>query len=208
MPDTKISALTAVTTPTAASELPVNEAGVSKKLTLAQASEFSNGGVLIRQPANHTLTSSTTQQRLFDATTNGRTTLATGTYMFDAQLSLTTMSATSGNAAFSIKGGGTAVLADVLYHTVGVDGNSATAAAQSGSTTVATTGTSPASAVSAGTGTAVQMHIKGTFEVTTSGTIVPSITLVTAAAAVLVAGSYFRCKRIGAAGLSTIGTWD
>jgi hypothetical protein len=34
--DTKISALTAVTAPTSASEIPVNEGGVSKKLTLAQ----------------------------------------------------------------------------------------------------------------------------------------------------------------------------
>lgn len=207
MPDSKISALPTLT-PAAAQEFGVNDAGTSRKISLAQISEFSNGGVLIRQPANRTLTNVATQQRLFDATTNGRTTLATGTYMFDAQLSITTMSATSGNAAFSILGGGTAVLADVLYSVIGVDGNSATAAAQSGSTVVATNGTSPASAVSAGTGTAVQMHIKGTFEVTTSGTIIPSITLVTAAAAVLVAGSYFRCQRIGAAGLSTIGTWD
>jgi hypothetical protein len=34
--DTKISALTAVTTPAAATELPVNEAGASKKITVAQ----------------------------------------------------------------------------------------------------------------------------------------------------------------------------
>lgn len=208
MPDSKISALTAVTTPTAASELAVNEAGVSKKLTLAQASEFSNSGAIIRQAANRTLTNVATQQRLFDATTNGRLTLTTGTYMFDAQLSVTTMSATSGNAAFSILGSGSAVLADVLYSVVGVDGASATAATQTGSTVVATNGTSPASALTAGTGTAAQMHIKGTFEVTTAGTIVPSITLVTAAAAVLVAGSYFRCQRVGAAGLTSFGAWD
>ncbi|HMJ58858.1 MAG TPA: hypothetical protein VK467_06960 [Gemmatimonadales bacterium] len=36
MPDTKISALTAVTTATSASEFAVNEAGASKKMTLAQ----------------------------------------------------------------------------------------------------------------------------------------------------------------------------
>ena len=36
MPDTKISALTAVATPAGTDELPVNQGGVSKKLTLAQ----------------------------------------------------------------------------------------------------------------------------------------------------------------------------
>lgn len=208
MADTKVSALTAVTTPAGTSEIPVNEAGTSKKLTLDQASEFAAHGAFIRQAADVTLTSSASQQKLFNATTNGRLTLATGTYLFDAQLSLTTMSATSGNAAFSVKGGGTATLADVLYHVVGADGNTATAATQTGSTTIATTGTSVASAVTAGTGTSAQMHIKGTFEVTGAGTVIPSITLVTANAAVLLAGSYFRCQRIGAAGLTSSGAWD
>lgn len=208
MADTKISALTAVTAPTAASELPVNEGGTSKKLTLQQMAEFVGAQSVIRQAAARTLTSATTQQALFNSVTNGRLTLPTGTYMFDAQISLSSMSATSGNAAFSVKGGGNAVLSDVLFHTVGVDGNANTAAAQGGSTTDATTGTTPAAAITAGTGTALQMHVKGTFEVTTAGTIIPSITLLTAAAAVVAAGSYFRCQRIGAAGMVSQGAWD
>jgi hypothetical protein len=36
MADTKISALTAVTTPTSTDEFPVNQAGVSKKMALSQ----------------------------------------------------------------------------------------------------------------------------------------------------------------------------
>lgn len=40
MADTKISALTAVTTPAGTDELAVNEAGTSKKLTLAQVNTF------------------------------------------------------------------------------------------------------------------------------------------------------------------------
>lgn len=40
MADTKISALAAVVTPAGTDEMPVNQAGTSKKLTLAQASTF------------------------------------------------------------------------------------------------------------------------------------------------------------------------
>lgn len=208
MADTKISALTAVTAPTAASELPVNEGGTSKKLTLALLGEFLAAQSVIRQAATYTLTSSTTQQQLFNSVTNGRLTLTTGTYMFDAIISISGMSATSGNAAFSLKGGGTATLSDVLFHTVGIDGATGAAGTQTGSTTVATTGTTPAAAVTAGTGTAMQMNIRGTFEVTGAGTIIPSITLLTAAAAVVAAGSYLRCQRIGATGMVSQGAWD
>lgn len=41
MADTKISALTAVTTPVGGTEFAVNESGTSKKLTLSQINEFS-----------------------------------------------------------------------------------------------------------------------------------------------------------------------
>lgn len=40
MADTKVSALTAVATPAGTDEIPVNQAGTSKKLTLAQATTF------------------------------------------------------------------------------------------------------------------------------------------------------------------------
>lgn len=42
MVDTKISALSAVTTPAGTTEIPVNESGVSKKLTLSQVSIYSD----------------------------------------------------------------------------------------------------------------------------------------------------------------------
>lgn len=40
MADTKVSALTAVTTPAGTDEIPVNQGGTSKKLTLTQAKDF------------------------------------------------------------------------------------------------------------------------------------------------------------------------
>lgn len=208
MADTKISALTAVTSPTKTDELAVNQSSASKKITLAQIAQFDAAQHMIRQATTYTLTSTTSQQKLFNSVTNGTLTLSTGTYLFDAIISLSSMSTTSGNGAFSAKGAGTAVLDDVLYHTVGIDGATATAAAQAGSTTVATTGTSAASVVTAGTGTALQMNIRGTFEVTTGGTIIPSISLVTAAAAIVAAGSYFRCQRVGDINMVSQGDWS
>lgn len=45
MADTKVSALTAVTTPTAATEIGCNEAGTSKKITVAQLTALGGGTV-------------------------------------------------------------------------------------------------------------------------------------------------------------------
>lgn len=161
---------------------------------------------LIRQDTSRTLTSSTTEQQLFNGSTNGRLTLETGLYFFRSQFYISGLSATSGNLAFDILGAGTATVGTVLYNIVGVDGNSNTAATQTGSTN--TNAQSPASGVSAGTGTAVAMTLLGTFEVTAAGTIQPAVTLVTAAAGTVAAGSYFMCERAGGTSVSFIGQWD
>lgn len=162
---------------------------------------------IIRLTADYTLTSSTSEQKLFNASTNGRLTLETGAYRFECLASISSLSATSGNGAFDILGAGSATLTDVLYHSVGVDGATATAATQTGSTMIQ--GQSPASQQTAGTGTTWNFRNSGTFEVTGAGTIVPSVTLVTAAAGIVRAGSYFACWRIGASGAATlVGQWD
>ena len=51
----------------------------------------------------------------------------------------------------------------------------------------------------AGTFAPLHASIHGTFEITTAGTIILSIALDVAAAAVVVAGSYFECIYIGPA---------
>ena len=205
MADTKISALTAVTTPASTDELAVNQSGTSKKMTLLQSNQF-NENIMLLDTA-YTLTSTTTAQKLFNGSTNGALTLATGWYLLDAVIGITGMSATSGNGQFQILGGGTATLGGVLYHSVGVDGASGTAATQTGSWSVASN--SAASISTAGTGTSLLMNIRGAFEVTATGTIIPSIALVTAAAGSVVVGSYFRCKWIGASNSNVvIGSWS
>lgn len=161
---------------------------------------------IIRLDANYTLTSSTSEQKLFNSPANGRLSLETGTYFFDAMLSVQSMSATSGNAAIDWLGAGTATVTHWLWHAWGQDQSNANAGATSGSFAQAQQGV--ASVVTAGVGTILWLTATGTFKVTGAGTLIPSITLVTAAAAVVQAGSHFRCRRQGSTSLVSVGQWD
>lgn len=160
----------------------------------------------IRQAASRTLTSTTAEQKLFDSVTNGALTLPTGVFFFEGMVYITGLSATSGNMAFDILGAGTAVLSDVLYQAVGIDGAAAAAATQTGSTMIQ--GQSPASIVTAGTATACAFSLEGTFEVTTAGTIIPSVSLVTAAAGTVAAGTYFKATYRGVLNAVSQGQWS
>jgi len=154
--------------------------------------------------ADYTLTSTTSAQKAFNTTTNGTLTLPTGVYMFDCFLYLTTMSATSGNAAFSFAG--TAVTDRFGYYASGVDDSSPLGAlSQTGSGSV--TNTSTASIVVAGTGTGMITKISGMFRVSTGGTIIPSLSLVTATTAVVKSGSWFRIAKIGDSSETSKGAW-
>lgn len=155
--------------------------------------------------ANYTLTSSTAVQKLFNWSTNGAVTLSTGRYRFSCMVYITSMSATSGNAAFSLAG--TATLADQIMHVIGIDSAAPLAAvAQTGSATV--TSATVASMVRADNGTGMVVTIEGMFNVTVTGTVIPSVQLVTAAAAIVQAGSFFECERIADTGSNTRGTWS
>lgn len=154
--------------------------------------------------ANYTLTSQTAAQKLFNTTANGALTLPTGVYRFKALIYLLSMSATSGNGAFSLAG--TAVMDRFGYSSHGIDAASPLAAAtQTGSFSI--TNTSPASIVTAGTGAGMATAIDGVFRVSTAGTIIPSISLVTAAAAIVQAGSWFTIEKIGESSETSVGAW-
>jgi len=99
--------------------------------------------------ANYTLTSQTAAQKLFNNTANGALTLPTGVYRFKTFVHILTMSATSGNGAFSFAG--TAVMDRFGYAVYGIDAASPlAAAARSGSFSI--TNASAASMVAAATG--------------------------------------------------------
>jgi hypothetical protein len=160
----------------------------------------------IRHNADYALANSAAEQKLFDNPTNGTLTLETGVYFFKAMFRVTGMSATTGNLAFDLLGAGSCTLADVMYHGTGIDNATPTnAGTQTGAFSVA--GQSVASIVTATTATAMAVEITGMFDVSVAGSIIPSITLVTASAATVSAGAYFMVYKIGATGNEFVGQW-
>ena len=156
--------------------------------------------------ADYSLSNVATEQKAFNTTTNGELTLPAGVYEFECFLYILAMSATSGNAAFDPIGAGTAVADRFGYAIVGIDNASPlNAGTLTGSASV--TQQSVASAVTAGTAVGMRMTARGMFRISTGGTIIPSITLVTANAATMKAGSYFMIKKIGETGETSLGAW-
>jgi len=162
----------------------------------------------IQQNATYTLTSSTAAQKLFNASTNGTLTLPIGTYRYEAFVYLTTMSSTSGNGAFGILGAGTATVASALSTASGTDAAFPGAGSAVGGS-YWTGVTSNAAIVTVATSQSLGVLICGTFKVSVAGTIIPSFTLTTAAAAVVQTDSYFMARRIStSATATTYGPWS
>jgi hypothetical protein len=161
----------------------------------------------IAQNATYTLASSASAQKIFDATTNGTLTIPIGTYRYESVLYVNTMSATSGNAAFGIRGAGTATISSALSLADGLDAAIGSGAADGGSYWTGVT--SNAAIVTATTGTALGVRIHGLFRVSVAGTIIPSITLATANAAVVQPNSYFSAMRISTSDTAvSFGPWS
>jgi hypothetical protein len=117
------------------------------------------------------------------------------------------MSATSGNTGFNLVGGGTATVTSAALHCVGLDGTAGTAAASGGSFILSQGQTG--NIVTAGTGTAMGVMIKGIIRINAGGTLIPTVTLTTAAAAIVGANSYIRLTPIGGnTGNILIGAWS
>lgn len=262
MADTKISALTGAGAAAGANELPINEAGTSKKLTVTQIQTFvnnapvfaagtasagtwpvytsgtlltaavagtietdttnfyltteaSNRGIVpieyfIRANTTRTFVSNTTQQAIFSTPANGTLTLPVGVYEFNALIGMTSMSATSGNAKFSLIGAGSATLTQILWLGFGTDAladGGAGGLTMSGIWSENATQTAT-NLVATGTPTGAIFRLQGTFNVSVAGTVIPSVAQSTAAAAVVEIGSYFRCKRFGAQAVTSVGNWS
>lgn len=174
--------------------------------------EASNRGIVqvthfIRANATRTFTSNTAMQAIFTTPANGTLTLGTGVYVFDGLIVMDTMSATNGNGKFSLIGAGTATLTQILMFTMGADSTSDTSTAVSGSFSALAT-QSQANAVLGSTTLELGLHVRGSFNVSVTGTIIPSFSQTTANAAVLKIGSYFRCRRLGAQAVTSVGNWS
>lgn len=165
---------------------------------------------VIRADTTVTQANDANAHAIFTTPTNGRLTLGTGTYHFRGKLVWSSMSATSGNVKIDILGAGTATAGSWLWSTWGNDATALTTVSGVGGAyfTSSATGTN---SVVAGTGTACGVEFDGTFEVTGAGTVIPTQTLVTAAAAVLSVGSYIEFWRQGTIGdtaVTSVGPWD
>ena len=110
MADTKISALTAVTTPIGATEFAVNESGTSKKLTLTQVNEFA-------EPLASVLTSAMASGFASDTyVTNSaiiipQARIKAGS-VYRCKITLTKTAASTGTPAFSVRYGTAGTTAD------------------------------------------------------------------------------------------------
>ena len=160
----------------------------------------------IRANTTRTLPSDSNLNAIFNSPSNGRLTLETGCYLFKMMIGITSMSATSGNASLDVLGAGTATVGSWLYSSIGKDGTLVSVNAVLG--TMPVTKATPASMFTAGTGAEMWFVADGTFTVTSAGTLIPSIDLVTGAAAVVAIGSYFSCERIGSTSVVSLGQWD
>lgn len=159
------------------------------------------------QTADRTLTNSTAEQKLFDETANGTLTLPAGVYTFECFFHMTTMSATSGNAAFDILGAGTATVDRVAYTSYGSDAGAQLGVGNQSGIGSVTVQHSGANVVSPATGSGMRARVQGIFRVSAGGTIIPSVSLVTAAAAVVKAGSNIIIQKIADSGETTVGAW-
>ncbi len=172
----------------------------------AVAEDFGGVTYWVYPDAAYTLTSTTAMQKLFNIGTNGALTLEKGLYRYSAIFNISAMSITSGNANFDVLGAGTAVLARPRLFTVGKESTGVVGALSGvgGALTATTTGV-----VTAATSGTVNFTVDGFFEVTTAGTIIPSIGLATAAAASVSASSSFFIQQVSAkTGMTSVGPWS
>lgn len=203
MADTKISAMTAATSLAGSEVLPVVQSGVNK----GAAVSLFNAGALIYLDADYALTNTTSQQKLFNTTTNGTLTISeTGLYKWELHALISAMSGTSGNADFDILGAGTATLANPLMSIISRDATVGTLGTLGGG--VAQIYATSGGVASPTTATGLHVTLFGIFKVTATGTIIPSITLATGANAIAEAGSHFRIQKVAPASVFSVGAWS
>jgi hypothetical protein len=150
----------------------------------------------------YTLTSQTAAQKLLNATTNGAVTLPVGTYEFECSFSLSSLN-TGTSSVFGFALGGAATFTQMWQ-----------AMARSGTATTATTlqhtfnTAANVALVSSNTTGLGYAFIKGIIRVTVAGTVIPQVSLNTAAAAVVGTNSYFRAWSVGNGTVTNVGNWS
>jgi len=152
----------------------------------------------------YTLTNATGVQKLFNGSTNGTVTLPVGDYQFECFVTISALPVT-GTYGFAMAGTATYTQswkADAQRVAAGTAGASTTSF-----NTTANTAVTPTSATTTG-----YMHIRGTINVTITGTVIPQFSMTTtSAAAVIGVGSFFKISPFSGTNGSTnvvIGNWS
>lgn len=154
----------------------------------------------ILQQATYTLTSQTAAQKLF-STAAGAVTLVPGTYEFECQFSLSSMSSSSGSFGFAL--GGAATKTEYWWSLANKATLATAAAGQVTYNTAANTAIATAS-----TATVAYARVHGVVIVTVGGTVIPQVSLGVAAAAVVGIGSFFKIRALGGAAAASSGNWS
>jgi hypothetical protein len=142
-------------------------------------------------------------QKIFNTSTNGAVTLAIGNYQFECFFSLSAMSASAGSFGFALVGGtGPATFTQSWYAEAQKSTSNATPAApfvtyNTAANVLLTT---------ANVNTIGYAFIRGYINVTVAGTIIPSFSQTTAAAAIVGIGSYFKVSPLS--GTNIVGNWS
>lgn len=167
----------------------------------------------VARTGTKTMTSNTALQAIFDNTTgtggltNGALTVGASTsYFFEMSINVSAMSATTGNFGFSIVGAGTATFTSAAWHAFGLDNTTQTTGANAGTTWQSTAGAT-GNIITAATGTSASAMVKGIFRINGAGTIIPSIQLTTASAAVIGVNTWFKCYPVGTNTIVSVGNW-
>lgn len=166
-----------------------------------------NGGVALGEQftclnASYTLTSQTAAQKMFNASTNGAITLPIGTYFFECLFTISGMSATSGTFGFALAGTATKTFISYAFaqKNNGVAGTTYHSISDNVANTALTANT---------TSTAGGASLSGTIRVTVAGTLIPQISLSTAAAAIIFTNSYFKIRQMSdSSTASSVGNWS
>lgn len=177
----------------------------------APAAMVNLGYAFLQRAADLTLVSQTASQAIFIVPTlapTGAITLATGIYRIDAMIYLTSMSATSGNGDFDLKGGGDATITQQLDHRWGRDSSANTATAANAGVAAHNQNTVGSDNVTAATSTNMFLSVRGMFKITGAGTIIPSFALTTAAAAVVEENSWIEIIRRSDSATNLLGAWS
>jgi hypothetical protein len=153
--------------------------------------------------APYTLTSTTSAQKLFNASSTGAITLGVGTYEFECLIALNSLSSSSGAYGFTL--GGTATFTQSWQAVA----TKFTGDGTNGGALISHNTTASAAIGQTNTNTAGNAIIKGTIRVTVAGTVIPEITLGVAAATVVETDSYFKINQLSnSATLTTLGPWS